>query len=448
MTTFKRPTVAQADKFIAGLKKRGVRHVRFELPDMHGISRTKIIPTGAAAGYARRGLNFYGGALALDSGSEVVPGALYHEQVKYRDQYLVPDLSTVRDVPWVEDTVKVICDTEWAPGEPLRAAPRFVLSQLVARAAELGYDVMMAHEYEFYVLDAETREPPFGGLHIFNVVRNQYMPVIDDLLDFLPAAGIDIITHNCEYAPSQFEINYRAAMGVGAADTAFTFRNGVKEICHRGGMLATFMSKPFADSAGCGCHFHISLWNRKTGKNAFLDKKAPDGLSDVCKWFTQGILDHAPALMALANPTPNCYRRLKPHTFAPSNVSWGIEDRTALVRLKATGDEQTHLENRVPSALANPYLSAAATLAGGLLGLEKKSKLQRTSKGVSEEDPGFKPLPGTLEASLDALAKDKAYGKMLGEEFIEVFTAVKRNELGRFHAQITEWETNEYLEIY
>ncbi len=213
-------------------------------------------------------------------------------------------------------------------------------------------------------------------------------------------------------------------------------------------MHATFMSKPFADSAGCGCHFHISLWDKKTGKNVFLDKKSPDLISETCKWFIQGVLDHAPALMALANPTPNCYRRLKPHTFAPSNVSWGVEDRTALMRVKATGDEHTHLENRVPSAMANPYLSAAATLAGGLLGLESKPALQRISEGVSEEDSGFKPLPRTLEDSLAALARDKDYGAMLGEEFVEVFSTVKQYELDRFREHITEWETSEYLEVY
>ncbi|MFQ5784923.1 MAG: glutamine synthetase family protein [Alphaproteobacteria bacterium] len=448
MTRIKRPSAAQIDRFVRDLGKQGVRHVRFELPDMHGTSRAKVVPIDAVAGYAKRGLNFYGGTLALDTASSVVPGALYHEQVKYRDQQLIPELSTVRPVPWLEDTVKVICDTEWAPGEPLRAAPRYVLRQLLERAAALGFEAMMGHEFEFYVLDGETMKPPFDGLQIFNVVRNQYMPVIDDLLEFLPAAGIDIITHNCEYAPSQFEINYRAGKGLAAADTAFTFKNAVKEICHRGGMHATFMTKPFPDSAGCGCHFHISLWDRKTGRNVFLDKKTADGLSDTCRWFIQGVLDHAPAMMALANPTPNCYRRLKPHTFAPSNISWGIEDRTALVRVKATGDEQTHIEVRVPSALSNPYLAAAGALAGGLLGLDKKKKLQRTSKGVSEADAGFAPLPATLDAALDALARDRVYVKALGEEFVEVFSAVKRFELGRFHEHISDWETSEYLDVY
>ena len=448
MTKIKRPSKTEIDKFVKELERQRIKHVRFELPDMHGISRAKVVPLGNAAGYAEHGLNFYGGTLALDTASSVVPGALYHEQVKYRDQQLIPDFSTVRPVPWLEGTVKVICDTEWESGEPLKAAPRFVLRQLLDRADALGYEVMMGHEFEFYVLDGETREPLFDGMHIFNVVRNQYMPVIDDLLEYLPQAGIDIITHNCEYAGSQFEINYRAGKGLAGADTAFTFKNAVKEICHRGGMLATFMSKPFAAAAGSGCHFHISLWDKKTGKSVFLDAKAPDRLSQTCKWFIQGILDHARPMMALANPTPNCYRRVKPHTFAPSNVSWGIEDRTALVRVKATGDDRTHLENRVPSAMANPYLSAAATLAAGLLGLEQKRSLQRTSEGVSEEDSGFAPLPRTLDESLDALAEDKAYAEILGDELVEVFTAVKRFELDRFHEHLTEWEVNEYLEIH
>ena len=156
-----------------------------------------------------------------------------------------------------------------------------------------------------------------------------------------------------------------------------------------------------------------------------------DGLSELARQFAAGILKHAPALTALMAPTPNCYHRLKPHTFAPSNISWGIEDRSALVRTKATGDEATHHEMRGASGLANPYLTAAGTLAAGLLGIEGKLKLGPQSKGPSEDDPKHRKLAQRLEQSLAALQADSAFGKMLGPDFLKLFLAVKNAELQR-----------------
>jgi len=434
-------------QFVTDLKHQGIEYVRFELPDLHGVSRLKVIPIDKVAGYARKGLNFYGGTLALDTASMVVTGSGFHEERKYQDHLLIPDLATLTPVPWLEKTAKVICDPQWSAAEPLTVAPRYVLKSLLAQAEQLGFDVMMGHEFEFYLLNAETKQPLFDGLHIFNHIRNQYVPEIDQLLDYLQDSGIDVITHNCEYAPSQFEINYGASIGIQGADKAFTFKNAVKEIAHRLGYHATFMSKPFAGLAGCCCHFHVSLWH-KDGSNAFLDPSDEFGLSVIAKSFTQGILDHAAAMLPLIGPTPNCYRRLKPHTFAPSNVSWGIEDRSAMVRVKATRDEGTHLEMRAASGLSNPYLSAAATLAAGLLGVQQQRSLQPAVDGPSEDNPDLPKFPQTLEAALDALAVDADMQQMLGEEFCRLFTAVKRFELARFYDQITEWETKEYLDVY
>lgn len=433
--------------WIKTLEAQGVKYVRFELPDLHGVSRLKVVPLGKVAGYARKGLNFYGGTLALDTASSVVPGSGYHEEQKYRDMTLFPDIESCTPVPWMDSTVKVVCDAYWSPDEPIKGAPRYVLQSLLDLAQQMGFEVMMGHEFEFYLLEAETYKPLFDGLHIFNHIRNQYVPEINQMLDYLQAAGIDLITHNCEYAPSQFEINFGPGMGMKGADKAFTFKTSVKEIAHHLGYQASFMSKPFAGMAGCCCHFHISLWNRD-GTNAFLDTRDGDGLSEIAKSFTQGILDHAPAMLPLIGPTPNCYRRLKPHTFAPSNISWGIEDRTAMVRVKATQDEGTHLEMRAASGLSNPYLSAAATLAAGLLGLKEQRPLQPMVDGPSEDDPSLQPFPKTLEAALAALVADEAMQSMLGAEFCQLFSTVKAFELQRFHDHITDWEVAEYLEIY
>jgi glutamine synthetase len=438
--------VDSISEIVDSLKQQGIQYLRFEMPDLHGVSRLKVVPINKVEGYARKGLNFYGGTLALDTASKVVPGTGYHAERKYRDHMLIPDWETLTPVPWLDHTMKVICDAQWSPNEPLVVSPRYLLKSLLNVASQMGYQVMMGHEFEFYLLDS-AKQPLFDGLHIFNHIRNQYVPEINQLLTYLEGSGIDIITHNCEYAPSQFEINYGAAIGIQAADKAFTFKNAVKEIAHHLGYHATFMTKPFAGLAGCCCHFHISLWD-KSDRNLCVNTNDPLGLSSTFKSFIQGILDHAPAMMPLANPTPNCYRRLKPHTFAPSNISWGVEDRSAMVRVKSTYDEGTHLEMRAASGLSNPYLTAAATLAAGLLGIRQQRPLQRMSDGPSEDNPDLAKLPGSLEAALAALTADSEMQTILGEEFCQLFSQVKQFELDRFHDQITSWEMQEYMEVY
>lgn len=448
MAEAKRKTTDRIAKTLADLKRRQIEHIRFELPDMHGSARSKQVPIESFEGYARAGVNMYGGALTLDTGSHVVPGSRYNEEVKYKDQTLIPDLDSLAPVPWLGNTAKVICDTEWETGEPLRAAPRYLVRQLLGELDKLGFRASMSHEFEFFVFDRETRQPFFGGLHIFNNLRNEQLPVIREIVDNLRMAGIPMLTANAEYAPSQYELVYSHAEGLTGADNAFTFKNGVKEVAQQAGYMATFMAKPMSDTAGSGCHYHVSLLDKRTGRNAFVDRKAPDGMSDTLKHFVQGVIDHGAAAMALFNPTPNCFRRLKPHTFAPSNVSWGEEDRSAMVRIKAPGTDAQHVEMRAASAISNPYLTVAGTLACGLLGLREKRKLVAQTAGPSEEDRSLPPFPLTLDAALETLNADKALCDVLGAEFVEIFTTIKRFELARFHAHVTQWERDEYLELY
>ncbi len=433
---------------VARWRKLGIRNVRFELPDMHGTSRSKIVPIDHVERYARDGLNMYGGTVVLDSRSDVVPGTLYNEEIAYADQFIRPDPATAAVVPWAEATARMICDTSWQDGTPLGAAPRTVFRRVLDRCHELGYELLMGVEPEFYLLDRETRRPLFEGYHIFNTVRNTYAPLIEEILDAMRAYGIDIITANCEYAGSQWEINYAPVRGMGGPDTAFSFKNGVKELAHRHGLIATFMSKPFAGSAGSGAHTHMGLLELESGENALSDPDGPWGLSETGRAFLAGQLRHARSLYALLAPTLNCYKRRRPHTFSPTNVSWGLEDRSALIRIKGTSDESRHLENRAPTGLSNPYLVAAGLLAAGLLGIEDRLELEPPAQPPAEEDPTRPPLPHTPQEALEALEADERVVALLGDEFVRAYGAMRRHELARFGDHVTDWELEEYLELY
>jgi glutamine synthetase len=438
------------EEVLAHWRDQGIRNIRFELPDMHGTSRSKIIPIEHADRYASKGLNMYGGAAVLDSRSDVVSGTLYNEEVAYADQLLRPDPSTAAMVPWAEATARLICDAFWSDGRPLMASPRHVFRQVLERCRDMGYEPLIGIEYEFYLLDPETHRPLFSGYHIFNTVRNTWVPVIERIVGEMREYGIDIITANCEYAGSQWEINYRPATGMAGPDQAFSFKNGVKELARQEGLLATFMTKPFADSAGCGAHTHMSLLSRDGGEPAFADTTDKDamGFSPIGRQFIAGQLHRARSIYALLAPTVNCLKRRRTHTFSPTNISWGVEDRSAFLRVKEGSPEDRHIENRAPSGLSNPYLASAALLAAGILGITEGLELGPAGRPPSEQDPTLEPLPTTLEQSLQFMESDEKLVELLGSEFIEAYTVMRRYELARLADHVTDWELQEYLELY
>lgn len=441
-------TQEEADAFVSRVREAGFDYLRFELPDMAGMSRGKTIPINHVAGYLRSGLNLYGGTVALDSYSIPVRNSGYNEEMNYQDCVMVADQGTLSPVPWLERTGRVICDTMWYDGKVQLASPRMLLKKMLGVADGLGFKVMMGHEYEFYVVDAQTRQPIFGGQPIFATARTHQNPVIDDLIKVLQAQGIDIITYNVEHGPGQVEINYSAEIGVAAADTGFLFKNTVKEYLAKRGLLATFMTKPYKGLSGSCAHYHISLLDKETGDNTFLDHADPDGMSQTFKSFIQGVLDHTRSSMAIWSPTPNCYRRIRPRTYAPSNISWGIQDRSASIRVKASKDKATHMEVRVPAAMSNPYLVAASVIGSGLLGLMQQRELMPAGNGPKEDDASYAKLPTEIDDALDAFEADTALRDLLGEEFVKVYVAMKRQETARLRDEIPAAETNEYFEAY
>jgi glutamine synthetase len=441
-------TPESAKQFARSLRENSIEFLRFELPDLAGLSRGKTVPIDHVEAYVLNGLNLYGGTVTLDMNSIPVQGTGYNEDVNFTDCLMVADPASVSNVPWLTNTARVICDTKWYDGRPQLAAPRTVLKTVLAAAAEMGFGVKMGHEYEFYVVDLETRKPLYTGQPIFVTARSHQHPAMEKLLRVLQASGVDMITANAEHGPAQWELNFAALDGIAAADRAFVFKNTVKEFLRTEGLLATFMTKPYKGLSGSCSHFHVSLFDLESGANIFFDGGDKDGMSGVMKSFTQGILDHARAEQALWNPTTNCYRRIRPATFAPSNISWGVEDRSASVRIKASKDKRQHLEVRVPSALSNPYLTAAATIAAGLLGVKAGAVLAPERAGLKENDPSFAKLPTEMHESLAALAADEALGAMLSAEFVNVFTKVKTAEMLRLRDEIPAAETSEYFEMY
>ena len=435
-----------------------VEFVRFEQSDAHGISRSKTIPARHVRDFAENGLNFLLGQLGFDVQAGVAPGTGYLEELGFPDSRIRPDLSTYRILPWAENTARLLCEPYYTDGRPAMAAPRAVARKLLGELEEVGYRLYSGFEYEFYLVERENYQPPFQGIQIFATLRNNFDEyLIHQILRGMSAVGVDIITSNAEYGPGQMEINFAPSTGIEAADNAFTFKNGVKEIAQRNGYMASFMTKPYADQSANGCHYHHSLLDLKSGRNLFASR---DGsLTDVCRWWLGGQMAHAESLCAFAAPTVNCGKRYKLYSFAPTNATWGIENRTTGFRMKNLGSQGAHIENRLPSGASNPYLVMASVLAAGLDGLKNKIEPPAETTGIAYGLTDVTDLPTRLEESLDALEDDATLRAALGEEFIKLFVAVKRHEIGKakaaipnydspdFNNTVDEWERDEYFEF-
>jgi glutamine synthetase len=438
--------------------EHGIEFIRFEQTDTHGISRSKTVPVKHFDYFARTGLNFLLGHLAFDAQGQVASGTGYLEELGFPDSLLKPDPETMQILPWVSNTARLLCEPYYLDGTPALAAPRLVAKKVLTELEAMGYRLLSGFEYEFYLADAATRQPPFPGIQIFATLRNYFNePLLYDIMRHMASVGVDIITANAEYGPGQMEINFAPAWGVTAADHAFTFKNGVKEIARQHQMIASFMTKPQIDQSANGCHYHQSLW--RADQNVFLDTSREDGLSDVCRHFVAGQLLHAPAICALAAPTINCGKRFKPYSFAPTNATWGIENRTTGIRVKATRTESTHIENRTGCGACNPYLLMAACVAAGIDGLKNTLEPPLPMPAIAYGLGNVTDLPIRLEDALDALEQDAVMRDALGPEFVKLFLAVKRHEVNKaataipdyaaaaFAERVDEWERNEFFEF-
>ena len=441
------PETPSIDSIKKQIRDNDIEFVRFEQADLHGVSRSKTVPVGCFMDYIDNGLNFYGGLLGLDVQSKVLTGTGYAEEVAFADHCTVPDLSTFRVLPWVPNTANITVDPYWYDGSPAMASPRLLLKKIIDQFDDMGYICRLGYEFEFYVLDKETLEPVYTGQPIFVTLKNNFdINYTYDLMRKMDQAGVRIITQNSEHGPGQQEINLYYQDGLAAADTAFMYKMGAKEISLQHGYIATWMTKPFIESSGSGSHFHISLIDKKTGKNVFNDPDGKFGLSDLARNFLAGLLKHARANTIFTAPTVNCYKRYRVNSFAPHSATWGMENRTVGIRLKGCRGESTHFENRLASAGTNPYLLALSTLAAGLEGIQSSPKLPAPIEGIAYELDDIPRLPFTLDEAIEEFEKDTDLHAVLDPEFIKLVLAVKKFEVENAKAQIPDYGTPEFNE--
>ena len=431
----------------------GVRAVRLQYADLHGIARGKLIPISAFPHVAEEGMGFVEAIMTVDLRHNVVAGF----ERGFPDLLARPDLDTLVPLPWEEDVVACLVDLE----DPVTHGPhpldsRGVLKRVLAQFSEFGVSPVVGPELEFYLMEPDPSDPrgwrPYAG-------QNSAVYTVGDMADpkgtlarMLDAAvelELGAIAAAHEYGRSQFEINLQHSAALDSCDRAFRFRAMVKEMAARDGLLATFMGKPFNDDEGSGFHLHVSLVD-SDGSNAGEASDGAHGLTPVMCHFIAGVMEHARAMMVFFNPTVNAYRRISAEALVPTRVCWGHDHRMTLVRVPKERGSSTRLELRLGDGTANPYLAYAAALAAGLDGVRRELELPEPVEGMIYDLPDEAlgaALPTTFAEALAALKEDQVMIDALGSRLVETFETIKMAELERFRAWVTDWEFAEYSKL-
>jgi glutamine synthetase len=392
--------------------------------------------------------------LALDMEMDPVPGyEMANWEGGYGDFGIVPDLNTLRRIPWLDRTALVLCDVANHDGSAVVASPRQVLIAQYERAHEMGFTPMMASELEFYLYKesySEAHERDYRDLtptipyildyHILATTMDE--AYLGPIRRGMHAAGIPIEFSKGEAWYGQHEVNFRYADAVTSADRHTIYKNGVKEIAFLHGISATFMAKPSEKDIGSSCHIHNSLVDLESGKSAFVDGEEE---TDVFRHFLGGLRNHIKELALFIAPSVNSYKRYASESWAPTSVSWGRDNRTCGFRVVGHGQSR-RMECRIPGGDVNPYLGYAAMLAAGLDGIEQESDPGPELKGNAYEEAEAEPFPSTLRDAVDLWEGSDFAKAAFGESVWRHYLNYGRTEQRLFDEVVTDYERRRMFE--
>ncbi len=437
-------------------RETGIRFVQLQFTDIIGAVKAVTIPIHQLEGSVRHGTWFDGSSIEGFT------------RIAESDQYLMPDMSTFAEIPWQKGsgprgTARVICDVFTPAGEPFAGDPRHVLRRQVERAKKLGYVVNTGPELEFFLFrrgeDGGIEPLPHDQAGYFDFSTDLAGEIRQDMVDALEAFGIRVEAAHHEVAVGQHEIDFEYSDALSTADNAITFKFALKAIAQQHGLYATFMPKPIHGINGSGMHTHQSLWSISEERNAFADASNAYGLSDTARSYMAGILAHARGMSAVLAPLVNSYKRLVPGYEAPTYLTWGRTNRSALIRVPKVSPgksiEGTRAEVRCPDPSSNTYLAFAVMIAAGLDGVERGLELgDPVEESLFEMDAatiaakGIRELPGTLGEAIAELEKDSVVGEALGDHVLSHFIDAKKAEWDQYRMQVSDWEVDRYLEMF
>lgn len=434
--------------------------VKIAYADIDGILRGKYISAEKFLSFNKGETTFCDVVFGWDVNDVAYDNGKYTGwHTGYPDAPTRLDLTTFRKIPWENDIPFFLGEIIDAAGNPAHVCPRQLLKKVLNDAQREGYTPFFSQEFEWF----NFRETPHSaneknfknltpltpGMFGYSILRSSLEnPFFTDLFDLLKKFGVPLEGLHTETGPGVLEAAIQYSTIIEAADRATLFKTAVKEIAYKHGIMATFMAKISENLAGCGGHVHQSLWDKTSKKNLFYDTKDKHHMSELMKSYVAGQLACLPHLLPMYAPTINSYKRLVEGTWAPTTLTWAVDNRSVALRVLSSGSKSCRLETRVIGSDANPYLAMAAALASGLYGVKKKMKLkQPATVGNGYRDFSNGILPSNLFEATQQMKNSPVAKEILGEKFVEHFTQTRDWEWRQHLKAVTDWECKRYFEI-
>jgi glutamine synthetase len=441
------------DDLLHQLEVAGTEKVKLAVTDIDGVLRVKVIGFDKFKSIAEKGFGFCDVVFGWDAGDQAYDnGTFTGWHTGYPDAMAVVDVGTMRRVPWEDGLPFFLADF----GE-LPVCPRGLLKQVIRQAAAEGYTAFFSQEFEWFNFIAASDDPTHRsfaalkpmtqGMFGYSILRaSQGGTYFHALFDELKKFGVPLEGLHTETGPGVYEAAILYSDVLEAADRAVLFKSGVKEIAYRHGVLPTFMAKVSETLPGCSGHVHQSLW--RDGVNLFYDPAASGGMSSLMSSYMAGQLYCLPHILPMVAPTVNSYKRLVEGAWAPTTLTWAVDNRTTALRALPGSASSTRLETRVVGSDANPYLAMAACLAAGLYGVRNNLKLKvPATKGNGYADKSNGVLPRNLWEATQAMKVSPLARELFGEAFADHFVRTREWEWRQFGRVVTDWELKRYFEI-
>ncbi|MCX2452001.1 glutamine synthetase family protein [Pedobacter sp. PLR] len=448
------------EEILAYVKQHPSGKVKIAVADIDGVLRGKYIATEKFLSILGGRLGFCDVTFGWDMGDVAYDNVKYTGwHTGYPDAQVKLDLQTFRKIPWENDVPFFLGDFVDEHGKALYACPRQLLHKVCAEAEDMGFKPFFSQEFEWFNF-AETPEsvhqknfqqlqPLTPGMFGYSILRsslkNSYM---SDLFELLCKFGIPVEGLHTETGPGVYEAAIKYAGVIEAADQAVLFKTAVKEIAYQHGIMATFMAKINENLPGCSGHVHQSLWDKEGKHNLFYEEHEASNMSTVMKAYIAGQLHCLPYILPMIAPTINSYKRLVEGAWAPTTLTWGIDNRTVALRALPGHSKTTRLETRVVGSDTNPYLALSACLAAGLYGIKNNLVLDKAiTQGNGYKDISNGVLPGSLAEATKKMKESPLAATLFGAEFVEHFTLTREWECKQYAKAVTDWEMKRYFEI-
>lgn len=450
--------VTSKEDAIRIIKERQLSHIKVGIFDIDGVMLGKYMSVSKFLSALDNGFSFCDVILGWDSKNKL------YDNTKYTGWHTGYPDTAVRILPQscrelVFEDNQLLFMAEFA-GKAEAICPRAVLRRVIQKAATMEFEAYAALEYEFFMFD-ETPDsirakgfrnlkpitPDFFG---YSIIRNTvHAELYHQILDMSEVMDFPIEGLHTETGPGVIEAAIAVDKVEAAADKAALFKTFMKVLAQRNNKMATFMAKWSPHYPGQSGHIHLSLEHLDGLGSAFYDPEKAHGMSNIQRHFLAGQQRLMPELLAMLSPTVNSYTRLIPGFWAPTDATWGVENRTTALRLIPGNEKSQRIEYRLGSADANPYLALAAALASGLYGIEHELEPEQEIKGnaYAQSHQEELALPHTLWDAAQRLKNSRAARSLFGDEFIDHFVASREWEEREFRRHITDWELDRYFEI-